>query len=72
MKTSATEYERIGVREYVIVDRFDHRLLILRLEAGRYTETELGPDDSYTTPLLPGLEIPLADIIPLPEETGET
>ncbi len=61
------EYERIGVREYVIVDRFEHRLLVLRLEEGRFTETELGPDDSYTTARLPGLEIPLANIIPLPE-----
>ena len=55
-----TEYERIGVREYVIVDRFEHRVLVLQLQDGRYAENLLGPDDSYTTPLLPGLEIPLA------------
>ncbi len=59
------EYERIAVREYVIVDRFLHRLLVLRLEEGRFTETDLGPNDSYATPLLPGLEIPLADILGL-------
>ena len=59
------EYERIGVREYVIVDRFRTPLAHVALEEGRFTETELGPDDSYTTPLLLGLEIPLANIIGL-------
>ncbi len=49
--------------EYVIVDRFEHRVLVLQLEDGHYAETFLGPGDSYTTPLLPGLAIPLAGII---------
>jgi Uma2 family endonuclease len=57
------EYERIGVQEYVIVDRFDHRVTVLRLAAGRYEESQLGPADVYSTPLLPGLEIPLKEII---------
>ena len=57
------DYERLGVREYVIVDRFDHRVTVLQLEAGAYVEGVLGPDDAYTTPLLPGLEIPLAGVI---------
>jgi Uma2 family endonuclease len=57
------EYQRIGVWEYVIVDRFEHRVLVLRLQNGQYAETELGPNDSYTTALLPGLEIPLEKIL---------
>jgi Uma2 family endonuclease len=57
------EYQRIDVLEYVIVDRFQHRLLILRLQDGTYGETELGPNDSYMTDLLPGLEIPLDGIL---------
>lgn len=57
------EYERIGVREYVIVDRFEHRLLILSLEDGQYRETTLGANDIYSSPLLPGLEIPLEGIL---------
>jgi Uma2 family endonuclease len=57
------EFERIGVSEYVIVDSFDHKLTVLRLEGGKYAESELGPEDVYTSPLLPGLEIPLNDII---------
>lgn len=57
------EYERLGVREYVIVDRFDHRLTVFSLVNGQYSESWLGPKDSYTSPLLPGLSIPLAGII---------
>ena len=58
-----SEYERIGVQEYVIVDRFDHRLTVLRLEEATFAETVLQPSDRYNTPLLPGLEIPLSGII---------
>ena len=58
-----SEYERIGVQEYVIVNRFDHRLTVLRLEEATFVETVLQPSDRYNTPLLPGLEIPLSGII---------
>lgn len=57
------EYERLGVREYVIVDRFDHRLTVLTLSNGHYVESWLGPKDAYTSPLLPGLSIPLTGVI---------
>ncbi|HEY3965223.1 MAG TPA: Uma2 family endonuclease [Planctomycetaceae bacterium] len=57
------EYLRIGVKEYVIVDRFQGRVTVLRRARGRFSETELGPRDTYTTPLLPGLKIPLNGII---------
>ena len=56
------EYERIGIKEYVIVDRFQSRLTVFRLQQGRYQSQILGPSDSYTTPLLPGLEIPLSNV----------
>ena len=57
------DYERAGVREYVIVDRARHRVTVLRRVRGRFQETQLGPDDSYRSHLLPGLEIPLQPII---------
>jgi Uma2 family endonuclease len=58
-----SDYERIGVQEYVIVDRFEHQVAVMRLVEGRYAESHLGPTDVYTTALLPALEIPLAGII---------
>ena len=58
-----SEYERLGVREYVIVDRFDHFVTVLTLTDGHYAEQRFGPNDSYTSPQLPGLSIPLQDVI---------
>ena len=58
------EYHAIGVREYVIVDPRDRRVTVLRWEPGGYAEAAvLGPTDAYTSPLLPGLSIPLAEAI---------
>jgi Uma2 family endonuclease len=57
------EFERIGVQEYVIVDRFDHKLTVLQLRDGKYVASALGPADTYATPLLPGLAIPLSNVI---------
>ena len=58
-----TEYERLGVREYVIVDRYDHLVTVLTLKDGCYVEQRLGPEDSYSSPQLPGLSIPLRGVI---------
>ena len=57
------DYLQIGVKEYVIIDRFERRVTILRRARSRFVESHLGPDDTYTTPLLPGLKIPLKDVI---------
>jgi Uma2 family endonuclease len=57
------EYLRAGVKEYVIIDPFDSRCAILRRVPSRFAESELFPADTYTTPLLPGLKIPLKEIL---------
>ena len=57
------EYEQAGVREYVIFDRAQHRVTVLRRVRGRFQETQLRPSDIYRSSLLPGLEIPLQAII---------
>ena len=59
-----TEYHSLGVREYVIVDPGEARVTVLRWEPAGYAEAAvLGPGDTYTSPLLPGLEIPLAEAL---------
>jgi len=55
------EYHRIGVREYVIVDRFKERVLVLTWQPAEYAERELLADDHYTSPLLPGLRVVLRE-----------
>jgi Uma2 family endonuclease len=57
------EYQKAGVKEYVIVDRFEERVTVLRRSRGRFVASELGPGDTHTSPLLPGLKIPLRGII---------
>ena len=56
------EYHAIGVREYVIVDRFKRSALVLTWAEEDFAERLLTRDQHYTTPLLPELSIPLAEV----------
>ena len=58
------EYHAIGVKEFVIVDRFKKSVLVLTLkkQVDDYSEKLLAKDQSYTTPLLPGLRVSLAEV----------
>ncbi len=56
------EYQRIGVREYVIVDRFKRSVLVLTWEEGDFVERTLERQSEYTTPLLPGLVVSLGEV----------
>ncbi len=58
------EYEKIGVREYVIVDRFEKKVTVLTLVEGRFQESVLTPSDVYRSPLLPGFQVNLAEVFP--------
>lgn len=55
------EYHAIGVKEYVIVDRFKRSVLVLTRQPDEYAERTLTEHESYTTPILPGLAIPLSE-----------
>ncbi len=56
-------YAAAGVREYWIVDPAADRVTLLELDDGGYVErAALTAADTLTTPLLPGLAIPLADV----------
>jgi len=57
-----SEYHAVGVKEYVIVDRFKTSVLVLTWAKQDYEERELAAADVYTTSLLPGLRVPLADV----------
>lgn len=58
------EYERLGVREYVIIDSRALTLTVLTQSPGGYVERVLTVGDTYTSPLLPGLVVPLAEVFP--------
>ena len=56
-------YAEAGVLEYWPVDPRNDTVTQLELQEGDYVERAvLGSDDTLTTPLLPGLSIPLATI----------
>ncbi len=67
-------YSESGVREYWIIDPRNDTITMLELHGSQYAErARLGAGDVLTTPLLPGLSIPLADIFldPFRPERGE-
>ena len=56
-------YADAGIPEYWIFDSPNETATLLELRGTEYVERAvLGPSDTLTTPLLPGLEIPLDDI----------
>ena len=56
-------YAEAGVREYWLIDPRNDTVTPLELRDGEYAERAvLGIGDALTTPLLPGLSVPLADI----------
>ncbi len=56
-------YAEAGVQEYWTMDPDNDTVTLLELQAGEYVQRAvLGADDALTTPLLPGLSIPLAAI----------
>ena len=56
-------YAEAGIPEYWILDPVNDTLTILELSAGQYIErATLGRNDVLTTPTLPGLSVPLAEL----------
>ena len=56
-------YAEAGVLEYWLIDPENDSVTLLELGNGEFVErAALGADDTLTTPLLPGLSIPLAEV----------
>jgi Uma2 family endonuclease len=56
------EYHRLGIKEYVIIDRFREVVTVLTHQADGYSERVLTTAENYESPLLLGLSIPLSDV----------
>ena len=57
-------YSEAGIPEYWIFDEINETVIPLELRDGVYVERSvLTADDTLTTPLLPGLEIPLSRVL---------
>jgi Uma2 family endonuclease len=57
------EYHRLGVLEYVVIDRMRRRVTVYKHAEGSYHKTVLHPGGRYGSRLLPGLEVPLANLV---------
>jgi Uma2 family endonuclease len=59
------EYREIGVREYWIIDRFRRIMTVFMLSGESDQQVVITEQQSYSTPLLPGFELPLARLLSL-------
>jgi Uma2 family endonuclease len=57
------EYRQLGVKEYVIVDRFEKKVTVCRFAPDHDEDRILTIDDVYESPLLPGFSVRLSDVI---------
>ena len=63
-------YAEASVPEYWIIDPYNDSLTVLEISGTEYVERAvLGPDDTLTTALLPGFELPLGRLFANPART---
>jgi Uma2 family endonuclease len=62
------EYLSINVQEYWVIDRFRRTLTVFRLIKGKLQTRVISEKHTYTTPLLPGFELPLAKLLRIADQ----
>jgi Uma2 family endonuclease len=65
------EYLAIKVGEYWVIDRFQHTLTVFRKQGGRVRTQVVPATQNYTTDLLPGVVLPLAELLALADRWPE-
>ncbi len=69
--TKRAEYRAIGAREYWVIDRFRRTLTVYPFGQDKDEERLIPENQNYTTPLLPGFELPLARLLKLADRWGK-
>lgn len=59
------EYRNVGVVEYWVIDRFRYSMTVYLADGSEHTVTA---DEVYSTPLLPGFELPLRRLFSIADE----
>jgi Uma2 family endonuclease len=52
----------LGVKEYWVIDRFQRTLTVYGRQVSPSGERVVAENETYSTPLLPGSELPLAQL----------
>jgi len=65
------EYIAAGVAEYWIIDRFRRTLTVVRPGPAGPVDQVVGEAETFTTPLLPGFELPLARLLAVADRWAE-
>jgi Uma2 family endonuclease len=65
------EYLEMGAKEYWVIDRFRRTMTVYFQPPANPAERILAENEVYTTPLLPGFELPLKRIIELASQYGD-
>jgi Uma2 family endonuclease len=61
--TKRAEYRELGIKEYWIVNRFSRNMTVHRNAPEEATEVLIAEGEIYRTPLLPGFELPLSELL---------
>jgi Uma2 family endonuclease len=66
------EYMEIGLQEYWVFDRFRRILTLYRNQPTGLSEVVVQESETYSTPSLPGFELPLARLLALADAIGQS
>ena len=69
--TKRREYEAVGVREYWVIDRFRRVMTAYGPHLSGSGERIVTENEVFTTPLLPGFELPLARLFEAADEWND-
>ena len=70
-ETKREEFQRCGVKEYWVFDRFAHTLTVFFQRGQRPAKRILRADQTYSTPLLPGFELQLDPLFALADSWAD-
>lgn len=66
------EYQALGVREYWVIDRFDRTMTVFKNIPGEPAKVVVKAGETYRTSLLPGFELPLAQLLKVADDWAKS